>query len=85
MSKESNVVVVYGTVAFYYDDEGGTKCLCCPNGKHAHSQTVELDDWGSDAPEHFHRNAQLFLTDFAAKHEHVGKRVRITVEIIDND
>lgn len=78
----ANRASILGTVEFSYSDSD-TKCACCPGGRHAHGRGVRLDDWGSPAPAHFPRDPDRFVHDFAAKHEHVGKRVKISVEILD--
>lgn len=77
-----NSTSILGTVEFSYSDSD-TKCICCPGGRHAYGRVVRLDDWESPAPAHFPRDPDRFVHDFAAKHEHVGKRVKISVEILD--
>lgn len=81
-SSVANRASILGTVEFSYSDSD-TKCVCCPGGRHAYGRVVRLDDWESPAPAHFPRDPDRFVHDFAAKHEHVGKRVKICVEILD--
>lgn len=78
----ANRASILGTVEFSYSDSD-TKCACCPDGRHAYGRCVRLDDWESPAPAHLPRDPDRFVRDFAAKHEHVGKRVKISVEILD--
>lgn len=78
----ANRASILGTVEFSYSD-CDTKCACCPDGRHAHGRFVRLDDWESSAPAHFPRDPSRFVREFAARHEHIGKRVKISVEILD--
>ena len=71
-----------GTIDFQYQLSTDTKCVCCPNGRHAYCRTIAYT-YESDFPQHFGKDAELFARQNVCKHENVGKKVRITVELLE--
>jgi hypothetical protein len=61
----------------FSDNMGHRKCVCCPNGRHAFSRGVAytgVDDTLDHA-----------IDALVATNENNGKRVRVTVELLDDE
>lgn len=72
-----NKTSIMGTVTFMYSDPN-VPCVCCPDGHHAYSRRVQLD--GTD-----YFDASDFVRKVAAGHGNDGKRVKITVEVLEGE
>lgn len=80
---------INGVVEFKRSKANNEKeiCGCCPDdgGGHIYSRSLELEAFDSNYPKHFGMNVQSFIgTEVLCKNEFEGKRVRITVEVIDD-
>jgi hypothetical protein len=74
---------IEGFVKLSFNNEGDSKCACCPEGKHIYSGHVKWEN-------HFdHINQQGDAEDlvqqfiFQNKPSLNGKRVKLTIEVID--
>jgi len=75
---------IEGFVEFLYSNKYPEhKCKCCPEGRHAHHRYVKFPTIQSDYPKHFARDANMFVHSTACQHKYVGKRVRVTVEVLE--
>ncbi len=72
-----------GKVVFMRGDATKKKeCICCDGPAHIFCRLVEFS-FDSDYPAHFRRDADLFVSQLATRNQFEGKRVRITVEVIE--
>ncbi|HEY3599722.1 MAG TPA: hypothetical protein VGL08_19675 [Paraburkholderia sp.] len=76
--------VIEGTVRFMRRFDGN-QCACCPPGAgHIFGRRVEWDKYDTRRPEHFGSDARVFVNSRTTDlNENEGKRVRLTVEVID--
>lgn len=79
-----NVTVTEGIVVVLFNDSK-FQCSCCADGKHGHSSFIKINKPDGVLNEDLSKiyGATEFVNNFAAKPENQGKRVRITVEILD--
>ena len=77
---------IEGLVEFLYSEESNPryKCTCCPEGRHAFCRYVKFPTMQSSYPKHFARDANMFVHGVACLHKYVGKRVRVTVEVLED-
>lgn len=80
--------VIEGTVYFLRskrDAEGETKCACCPDGHHIFGRAVKWDVWATNRPEHFGNGPDVLVGSAVTdKNKNEGKRVRVTVEVLQS-
>ena len=76
---------VEGRVRYMRSSSDDRACACCPDGKgHVFSRSVDFDQFATGLPEHFGRGAEEFLYSVALRGGYEGKRVRLTVEILED-
>ena len=81
-----NKASIEGTIKYMHSDPKKQDCICCPPGKgHIFARGIEFEPFDSALPEHFGHTEREFLYTIAlAYNGYEGKRVRVTVEVIDD-
>ncbi|WP_258570033.1 DUF551 domain-containing protein [Burkholderia sp. MBR-1] len=76
---------IEGTVRFMRSEEEKQVCVCCPpGGGHIFSRRVEWDDWETRHPAHFGNGPDVLINSKVTDgNRNEGKRVRLTVEVLD--
>ena len=74
---------IEGRIRFMRSEPRDPTCGCC-DGPHIFCRTVDFDPWETNHPEHFGNDANILVYAVATDHNaYEGKRVRVTVEVLD--
>lgn len=67
------------------EDKRAHGCICC-DGAHVFCRAVDWKPWETFRPEHLGNDAGVLVDVVATDHdEYEGKRVRVTVEVLDDE
>jgi len=77
---------IEGRISYMHGAPDGERCKCCPPGTgHIFARGVEFEPFESAYPDHFGHGAEQFLGTVALEDNALeGKRVRLTVEVLDD-
>lgn len=77
---------IEGTAIFMRDATSRSPCVCCPPGEgHIFARHVKWDEWETNRPAHFSNSADVLISKMLDANETEGKRIRVTVEVLDTD
>lgn len=74
---------LHGTVAGMCNENERKVCVCCP-GPHVFARSIELDEsdpWGKP----YNWRIEDAVRDAVWRHDTIGRRVKITVELLPDD
>lgn len=77
---------IEGIVRFMRSDAEKQVCVCCPpGGGHIFSRRVEWDNWETNRASHFGNCPDVLVSSKVTdRNSNEGKRVRLTVEVLDD-
>lgn len=78
---------IMGVIEYMRSKADDQVCVCCPpNTGHVFSRNVNFEKFNSVLPDHFGYGVREFLyTTALSKNAFEGKRVRVTVEVLEGD
>ena len=78
---------IEGVIRFLRSDPAEQACVCCPpGGGHIFRRYIEWNEWETGYAEHFGRGPDVLVMHHATGlNENEGKRVRVTVEVLETD
>jgi hypothetical protein len=66
-----------------HKNNNNSDCICCPDGDHIFSRSVQWDAYQTNRPEHFGNGPEVFVSSCVTDHNlNEGRRVRLTVEVL---
>ena len=86
-SEAKQVYQIEGVVHFNREaDPSKQVCICCPaGGGHIFGRGVNWDQWETGLPLHFGNGPnELVHSKICGKNANEGRRVRVTVEVLDD-